>query len=647
MTELFYDLETYSEADLKKVGGYVYAEHPSTEIMLFAWAIDDEPVAVWDLTTNEPMPDRLYAALTDSEVRKVAHNSMFDRTVLRGVLWIDVPADQHDDLMILANCLALPAGLADLGQAVGLGEDQAKLRDGQRLIQRFCSPAPSNHRTRRYTRENRPEDWERFIEYARRDVETMRLLWRKLPKYNYQRERPLWVLDQRINDRGIRVDSSLIETAQHTVREIRRGLTKHVREVTDGAITSLNQRDRILSWVRAYAPEIELPDCKAKTIEAALDQDLPPPVRQVLLARQTLGKASTAKLDAMARSAGRDERVRGALQFGGANRTLRWSGRLIQPQNYPRGFEEVHDHVEDLASGSLDLFYTDAMERISKLLRSMLVASPGYTLKVADLSQIEARVLPWLAEDEDTLDIFRAKRDLYVETAARIFRVPYDKVDKAQRFAGKVASLALGYGGGVGALQKMAAGYGQPLDDAFAQEIVDKWREANGTIKSWWYEMGKAAFAALRNPGVPYKARRVSWLYRKPFLLMKLPSGHYIPYFRPKVEIAEKSWGEIEQITYFGTNQKTKKWERLALWHGLACENGTQALARDVMTHNMPAVEAAGYNILLTVHDEIVTESPIGHGSVDELCSLLATNPPWAPGLPLAAEGFEDTRYHK
>lgn len=693
MTILWFDCETYSECDLKAHGTHRYAEHESTEITVAQWAIDDgEPVVV-DCTDENQSVVGLAELLSDPYVTVVAHNSMFDRTLLRHCWGLDVPVERWQDTMIQAMAHGLPGSLDKIGQIVGLEADFAKDKRGRDLIQLFCKPRAKNSTLRRATRESHPEQWREFLEYSRQDIVAMRAISRRLPNWNYRHghdELALWHLDQRINDRGVAVDVVLAHSAIGAVATEQKRLKAQVIDETDGQVSSASKRDQLLQHIiDAYG--IELPDMKADTLRRRLDDpDLPAGVRLLLSIRLEATKTSTAKYAALVKATSSDGRLRNTLQFAGALRTTRWAGRIFQPQNLPRpeyGFDgEAQDLVvEALKAGCADLVYSNVMQQTANAIRGCIVAPPGKKLTVADLSNIEGRGLAYLAGERWKIKAFAefdqgVGADLYKLAYARSFNVDAKDVDKSQRQIGKVQELGLGYEGGVAAFLTFAVVYAMDLQDLakavwatasrealedaqgvwgwakknnrtlglsnevyVACEILKKaWREAHPCTVALWKAAGESVRAAINNPGETFpigqhlKARRDgAWLR------IRLPSGRYLCYLNPEVDDAAR-------ISYMGVNQFTRKWDRLKTYGGKLIENATQAFARDILAYNMPAIERAGYSIVLSVHDELLTETPdTDDYTVDTLSRMMATAPSWAQGIPLAAAGFETTRYRK
>lgn len=691
MTTLWFDCETYSECDLKSAGTHRYAEHPSTEITVAQWAIDDGEPVVEDLTVHAEPSGALLRYLYADDVPVVAHNSMFDRTLLRHCWGIDIPVERWQDTMIKAMAHGLPGSLDKIGQIVGLEADQAKDKRGRELIQLFCKPRPKGHTLRRATRETHPKEWAEFLEYSRQDIVAMRAIDARLPAWNYRAGHPelaLWHLDQRINDRGVAVDVGLAHAAIDAVAREQKRLKAEVADATDGLVTNVSQRDQLLAFICAEHG-VDLPDLKADTVKRRLeDPGLPDSVKLLLSMRLEGTKTSTAKYKALVAATSDDGRLRNTLQFAGATRTARWAGRIFQPQNMPRpDMEQDHidDGIEALKAGCADLFFDNVMQLTANAVRGCIVAPPGKKLVIADLSNIEGRGLAFLAGERWKLKAFREfddgiGADLYKLAYARSFSIEPSDVTKPQRQIGKVMELGLGYEGGVAAFLTFAAVYQMDLGElakatwaaaspealenakgmwkwasekkrtlGLAMEVYvacevlkSAWREAHPNTKALWAAAGDSVRAAIANPGQTFAiGQHLKARVDGKWLRIRLPSGRYLCYINPDVD-------DEGQISYFGVNQYTRQWGRIKTYGGKLIENATQAFARDILAYNMPAIEAAGYEIVLSVHDELLTETPDQPVfNADELGRMMSTAPDWARGIPLAAAGFETTRYRK
>jgi DNA polymerase bacteriophage-type len=683
---IWLDFETYSETPIKH-GTYRYTS--SCEVVIATWAVDDGPVQHWDATIGEPMPVELRRHLEDPEQLITAHNTMFDRNVLKYALGIDIPVERWGDTMVQALAHSLPGSLDKLCEILKVKE--AKIKEGKQLIQLFCKPRPKNSELRRATRETHPDDWKRFVEYARSDIAAMRDVASKLPRWNYTGEElSLWHLDQRINDRGFLVDTTLARCAIDAVDREQIELRKQARDSTNGAVESTTQRDVLLEHIlQEYG--VDLPDLKKATLERRLeDPQLPAGVRELIAIRLQASASSTTKYKALINAVNSDDRLRGTIQFCGAARTGRAAGRTFQPQNLPsRGLlpkDQIAAGIEALKAGCADMIFDNVMKLTSSAIRGCIIAPPGKKLVIADLANIEGRALAWLAGETWKLKAFEEfdagiGADLYKLAYAKAFRIDPQLVDSEQRSIGKVMELMLGYGGGCGAFITGAATYKFDIEEmannawdylpgeqaheaegflewirkqhkstfglsdrAFVVCDVFKrlWRAAHPRTASFWGELEASVRQAINNRGNSFECRKLKIRRDGAWLRIVLPSGRALCYPSPRVD------SETQQITYMGANQYTRKWDRLSTYGGKLAENVTQAAARDVLYHSMPYIEDAGYAILLTVHDEVITEvDDIERFTVPLLASIMSRTNEWSTGLPLAAAGFETYRYRK
>ncbi len=691
-TILWFDTESYSEVDLRKAGTHVYAEHPSTEITVAQWAVGDSDPVVEDLTGRLMPSTELQALLRDPHVTVVAHSSHFDRTMIRHCWGIDVPVERWQDTMIQAMAHGLPGSLDKVGQIVGLEADKAKDKRGKDLIQLLAKPRPKGHLLRRATRESHPKEWSEFLEYSRQDIVAMRAIGQRLPRWNYRAGHPemaLWHLDQRINDRGFAVDLDLARGAIDAVAREQARLKSEVIEATDGLVQNASKRDQLLAFICAEYG-VDLPDMKADTLRRRIeDPDLPEGVRLLLSLRLEATKTSTAKYKALVNATSHDGRLRNTLQFAGAQRTARWAGRIFQPQNMTRPDmkqEDIDQGIEALKAGCADLFFTNVMRLTANAVRGTIIAPEGRKFCVADLSNIEGRGLAFLASEMWKLKAFAEfdaglGPDLYIAAYARAFNVDPAAVAKYQRQIGKVMELGLGYEGGVAAFLTFAAVYGLDLEElanavwqTAGREAIERaegmlawfkkqrrsthglsdrvwvaceilvlaWRDAHPMTVALWKAAGESVRAAIANPGETFDIGRHLKVRRDgAWLRVRLPSGRYLCYINPKVD-------DDGQITYFGVNQYTRQWGPIKTYGGKLIENATQAFARDILGYNMPLIERDGYEIVLSVHDELIAETPDTSAySHTRLAELMSTVPAWAKGIPLAAAGFETTRYRK
>lgn len=681
---IWLDLETFSAEPIAS-GVYKYAE--TARILLCAYAFDDAPALVFDATSGEPWPVELLRRLADPHELIVAHNSNFDRTVLRRYLpQVGDPA-RWRDTMICAYSLSLPGSLADLCELCRLPVDKAKDADGKRLIRLFCRPQLDGSVL---SGADRPDDWARFVNYCRLDVEAMRSVYYKLPQQLLPSDVVWseWQIDQRINDRGMQIDLELVRAASAAAKEAKEAADQTVARLTEGRAQSIGELDKLLEFC-LHECGYSLPDMQRSTLEARLnDPALPPVVRDLLSARLSAGKASVKKYDALLACTNTDGRLRGCLQFMGAVRTGRWTGRLFQPQNLPRGTmspEEVEEGIAALKSGLASVLYTDVTALVSNCLRAAICARPGHKLVVADLSNIEGRVLSWLAGEDWKLDAFRAYDagkgpDLYKVAYGRAFGIAPEDVTKKQRQIGKVMELAMGYQGGVGAFSTFARGYGVDLSEmarhvrescapadwlsasqAFARlggssdlgadewtacEVIKRlWRRAHPAITGFWADVDSAVKQVLAGLTPYASAGRVSFRKCGTYLVATLPSGRPVCY--PAARLPGEASGGCA-FEYYGQIQATRRWSYIRTYSGKIVENLTQACARDVLASSLPAAEAAGYKTVLSVHDELITEVPDDpRFSAAGLAAIMSSVPSWAEGLPLSAAGFAAYRYKK
>ncbi|WP_447716859.1 DNA polymerase [Pluralibacter gergoviae] len=682
---LWGDLETYCEIPINN-GTHAYAE--GVEVLLFAWAIGDEPVSVWDLTANEPIPARLRKAIADPDTLLYFHNSHFDRTVLRHALpELAPPVERWRDTMVQALAHSLPGALGALCEVLGVPQDKAKDKEGKALIQLFCKPRPKNSKLRRATRKTHPVEWQRFVDYAALDIEAMREVHKRLPTWNYQgTELALWHRDQQINDRGVCMDVQLAEAAIEAVDREQKRLAKRTQVMTDGEVQAATQRDAMIRHiVESYG--VELPDMQRSTLERRIaDPDLPSAVKELLHIRLQASTTSTSKYKSLMKGISRDGRLRGTLQFCGASRTGRWAGRLFQPQNLPRPSleqEDIDAGIEALKLGCADLLFDNIMELTSSAIRGCIMAPEGKKLVVSDLSNIEGRMLAWLAGEQWKLQAFRDNdagtgHDLYKLAYASAFGISPGDVTKYQRQIGKVMELGLGFGGGVAAFVTFALVYGLDLEEladaalpniprdvtreakSWYDESVRRkstyglservfiacdslkrlWRRAHPATCDFWYELERTVRTAISAPKKTLHCGQLKLRRDGAWLRIQLPSGRALCYPAPAIEKGN--------INYMGVNSYTRKWQRLKTYGGKLVENVTQAAARDVLAGNMPLIDDAGYSIVLTVHDEVLCEAPDNDNFNDAaLSALLSTNPAWAPDIPLNAGGFEAYHYRK
>lgn len=657
---LHIDIETFSAVDLSKSTVYRYSEDPSFEILLFGYAIDDDPVTVIDVTREE-IPHRILTLLTDPSVIKEAFNSNFERACLSAYIRkhakdiaLDsgfLPPEQWRCTMVHAMTCGLPRSLAEVGQALGLPEDKAKMKEGKSLIQYFCKPCKPTKNNGRRTRnlpEHAPEKWETFIEYNRRDVEVERTILNKLEsKPVQQKEWEAYWLDQRINDRGILCDRKLVDAAISISEKHTSVLTEEAVKLT--GLQNVNSVSQIKDFLGVDG------SLDKKTVKALRDSGtLDLKSDRLLAIRQEMGKTSVSKYEAMIRGMCKDDRIRGLFQFYGAGRTGRWAGRQVQMQNLPQNHIEDLDEARACAlKGDRDwmyLLYGNVPDVLSQLIRTSFIAESGKTFAVADFSAIEARVLAWLSGETWRSNVFKEGRDIYCASASQMFRVPVEKhgINGHLRQKGKIAELALGYGGSTGALTAMGA-LEMGLKEEELQPLVTAWRNSNPRITAFWWDVDRMVRNAITNPGVliklPCAEGKSAICARKgrSTLDIWLPSGRPIVYFHPKIEV--NKFGS-ESITYSGL--EAGKWGRIESYGPKLVENIVQATSRDCLRDAMLRV-AERLDIVAHVHDEMIVEVPKeeAENALTYMQHCMGDPLPWAPGLLLRGDGYITEYYRK
>lgn len=642
---LLIDIESYSEVPITH-GTHAYAE--KAEVLLIPWAWDDEPVTVWDTQDVPDWRERLQA-MVDAADEVCCHNSHFDRTVLRHC-GVTIPTHKIIDTMVLALQHSLPGSLGALCDVLQVPQDKSKDAKGKKLIQLFTKPRPKNMKLRRADRGSHPEEWQEFIEYARLDVDATRAVYRRLPRWNDSHsERALWLLDQRTGDTGVRVDLDLARSALRAFERTSRSLAAAAGVLTDGEVGSLTQRQKLIDHLRDkhdFTPA----DLTKGTVSGLLKRDdLTGEVRELLEIRQQAAATSPAKYKVLLNATSSDGRLRGTMQFCGASRTGRDAGRLFQPQNLPRPsmtYEQIELGIAAMKADCEDLIFDNVSELCASAVRGCIIAPEGRKLVVADLSNIEGRVLAWLADEQWKLEAFRAYdrgtgHDLYKITAGRILNKDPGAVTKEERqLQGKVPELAGGFGGALGAYRKMGGPVFDAMDDGDILAIVKAWRRQHPATVSLWYAVEQAAKDAIRNPDNAFAVRNLMFDMKQGWLRIKLPSGRYLSYPNARVQDG--------QIVYDGVNQYTRKWETLETYYGRLVENLVQAIARDVFMGGMKRAMEAGYEVVIRVHDELVCEVPdVPEYNVDGLVACMVHGESWSLGLPLAAAGNCMTRYCK
>jgi DNA polymerase len=648
MPVLSIDIETYSSVSLKECGVYRYVEAPDFEILLFAYAYDDEPVQVVDLTAFEDLPERVRLDLADPAVIKTAFNANFERVCIEKHFGIRCDPRQWRCTMVWSLALGLPGSLEGVAEALGL-EAQKDAR-GKALIKYFsvpCAPTKANGGRTRNHPEHDPDKWRQFIEYNRQDVVVEREIRRFLERFPLpDHEWELWALDQEINDRGVRLDPVLVRQAIACDAQYEERLMQEARELT--GLENPNSVEQLKEWLAERGVDAS-EGLSKEQMPVLLDQAPDEETRRVLELRQALAKTSVDKYNAMERCMCSDERARGLLQFCGAGRTWRWAGRLIQVQNLPQNkIKDLALARETLRSGDfemLEMLFGLPPFVLSQLIRTAFIPSPGCRFIVADFSAIEARIVAWLADEKWVIDVFRDHGKIYEATAAMMFKVPIETIVKGHpnyelRAKGKVAVLACGYGGGPDAMAKMDSK--KEIDSDDYPRIVRQWRKANPNIVRLWYATEEAAIQAVQKKTTVKLAHGVRYRYESGVLFADLPSGRSLAYQSPEIR-PDLKFGK-DGLVY---KTQKNKWVEVRTWGGTLVENLVQAIARDCLAEAMRRLDAAGYDIVMHVHDEIVLDVPIGTGSVKEVTEIMSRPIDWAPGLPLAAAGFECDFYKK
>lgn len=651
---LYIDIETYSETDLKTCGVYKYADDPNFEIQLIGYAYNNDEVRIIDLAKGDKIPHSLLTDLTNEEVTKIAHNANFERTCLQAALFDAMPPEQWECTAVRASTLGLPRSLAAVGEVLGLKDDEKKMAEGKRLVQYFSKPcAPTNAnggRTRNLPR-HEPERWELYKQYNIQDVVTERVIRERLQKYptTIQSEKALWDLDQKMNEGGVLVETKMVNNILTYSDKHTYDLQQKAMEIS--GIDNPSSFPQIRRWLRKK--NIDTDSLDKEAVKGLIEQlkDKEPTIVEFLRIRQELGKTSVTKYDAMARAICSDNRLRGMLQFYGANRTGRWAGKIVQLQNLPQNKFKDLDLARTLVLENdfdlLEILYHSMMDMFSQLIRTSFIARPGHTFIVADYSAIEARVIAWLANEKWRLDVFETHGKIYEASASQMLKVPIETItkDSPLRKKGKVAELALGYQGSVGALEKMGAKE-MGLTEEEMQSLVNTWRAANKRIVALWGIVENAARDAILNPGSTIQILRdIRFKMIEDTLFIKLPNGRCLAYQGAEV----KKSGYKQEIRYMGQNQTTQKWERVPTYGGKLTENITQAVARDCLGAAMLQLENAGYRPQFHVHDEVIIEvgKDTANTDMERIKAVMALHETWTTGLTLTADAYKTEYYMK
>lgn len=649
------DIETYSSVDLTEAGVYAYTEAPDFDILLISYIFDDwgeDDVKTIDCFDTDPdMMAEFCEALTDPQIVKTAFNANFERTCLAKWLQKPMPPEEWRCTMVKALTLGLPGNLAGAGEALGLPAEKLKDPQGKALIQFFskpCKPTRTNGQRTRNLPEHDPAKWQLYKNYNRQDVVTEQEILRKLSIYKTpESEQQLWALDQHMNDNGVALDIPMVEKIVAYDTRRRQELQEEAQELT--GLKNPNSLAQLKRWLAEQG--VEMTSVTKDTITEALrDPELPSVVRRVLEIRTALGKTSVAKYSTMLVAHCQDHRLRGILQFYGANRSGRWAGRLVQTHNLAKNsLPDLALARELAAEGDFDTMGTLFGETafvFSELIRTAFIPSEGCRFIVSDFSAIEARVLAWIAGEEWVLEAFRAGKDIYCETASMMYHVPVEKhgANSHLRQKGKVAVLACGYQGGVGAMKRMDKGGSIPEDEL--QSVVDQWRQANSKVVKLWRTVELAARTAIEEHRTIRLKNGIAFGYINGNLFIKLPGGRKLCYWNTRLKLDPRDGRE--HIVYMGVNQETKQWGETETYGGKLVENIVQATARDCLAISMQRVAALGYNIVMHVHDEIIVDCPIEDtGAMERINACMAEPIPWAPGLPLRGDGYETPFYMK
>lgn len=644
------DLETYSSVDIGKCGVYKYTESPDFEILLFAYSFDYGPVQLIDVAKGEWIPQEIVDLIYDETVEKSAFNANFERTCLSR--WFDkyCAPEQWSCTMILAASCGLPMSLKNVGIALNLSEDKAKMKEGADLIRYFCvpcRPTKANGQRTRNLPEHAPEKWEVFRQYNIRDVETENTIRQMLLKWRPDRsEQRLWCIDQRMNDKGVRIERKLAENAIKIGDAYREELLSQAKEIS--GLENPNSTEQIKAWLEEQEG-IEVLSLNKKAIAdvyADLSEDT---TKEVLKLREEFSKSSNKKYEAFLRCAADDDHVRGTFQFYGAS-TGRWAGRLVQLQNLS------HDTIPDLDTArdivllgdaeDFECMYPKVQQTLSCLIRTTIIPEPDSRLIVCDYSAIEARVIAWISDEQWRIEAFENNRDIYCESASRAFKVPVVKhgINGELRAKGKIIELACGYGGSVGAMKNFGADKMGMTEEEMVQ-LVDLWREASPHIVTLWKSLETAAVKCVTTKKATLSTvGHIRFDLEDGVLWMTLPSGRRIAYWG--AEMGKDRWGR-PSLTYMSMNQTTKKWERTETFGGKLTENLIQATARDVLKEALVHLTENGYDVRATVHDEVIITAPNNFGSLEEVQELMCKGAPWTEGLPLNADGYYCSSYRK
>lgn len=644
------DIETYSSVDLIKCGVYRYVEAPDFEILLFAYAYDDEPITIIDLADFEELPEHVKKDLTDPNVIKAAYNANFERTCIAKFYGIPMNPEQWRCTSVHALTLGLPGNLESVAKVLGL--EAQKDTAGKNLIKYFsvpCKPTKVNGGRTRNLPHHAPDKWQQFKDYCKQDVEVERAIRKAIEKFPVpENEWKLWALDQKINDAGVRLDPVLVQQALKCDLQYATRLEAEAKELT--GLDNPNSTTQLTGWLKGQGLAVDNglgKDYIPGLLEQAKGDEA---VTRMLELRKEMSKTSTKKYEAMERAMCSDDRARGLLQFCGANRTWRWAGRLIQVQNLPQNkIPDLGVARELLHSGDfevIELLFNSPPFVLSQLIRTAFIPSDGCRFIVSDFSAIEARVIAWLAGESWRLKVFQSHGKIYEASASQMFHVPIEEITKGNplRQKGKIAELALGYGGSVGALDAMGA-LKMGLDADELPDLVTAWRNSNPKIVKLWWDVDKAAMKAVQEHRPVRIQYGITFSCKDGFLFIQLPSGRKLAYVKPKIK--DGKFGR-PALTYEGMDQIKKTWERIDTYGPKLVENIVQAIARDCLAVNMLRLDDAGYDIRMHVHDEVILDVPITNtDALNKVNEIMGQPIEWAPGLPLRADGYETEFYKK
>jgi len=649
--KLHIDIETYSSIDIFTSGAYKYMESVDFEILMVAYAFDDEQIKIVDLASGEVLPQKFIKALLDPSIEKWAHNANFERQAFIKYGY-NIPVKQMFCSAVKAAYCGLPLSLAAVSEALGLG-DKGKLATGKALIKFFScpiKPTKANNNSHRNFPEADPQKWEEFKLYCIQDVEAEREICSILANYEIcDFERNNYILDQKINDIGILVDIDMAKAAYDMDGLFSKDMLSKMKKLT--GLENPNSPAQLKKWL-STATNKDIKTLAKDSLPLLIEQSESVAVKSLLDMRTKTSKSSVKKYTAMLNCACEDNRVRGLFQFYGANRTGRWAGRLVQLQNLPQNhlvdLKEARNLVKSRDYDHMEMVYDDISSVLSQLIRTTFIAKPNHTFAVADFSAIEARVVAWLANEEWRIDVFRGHGKIYEASAAMMFNVPIEEVTKGSdlRAKGKNAELALGYQGAIGAMKRMG-GDKMGLSDAEMKAIVIKWRKANKAIVAFWDKSEKYAIEAfVKKQRIETEFRGIAFSCDEDTLMIHLPSGRNLSYREP--QLATNKFGTM-CLTYKGIDQLTKKWVSIDTYGGKIVENIVQALSRDILAHSMSRLDQEGFVITMHVHDEAICEIPLKdqENTLKRMCEIMSENIPWADGLPLNADGYLTEFYKK